>query len=63
MSEAPNTTRFSSLQDPRVRARITAAEQSVRRDRADEHDAMSADELELVIETLRAGRSLEDQGS
>jgi hypothetical protein len=64
MSEAPQArSQFSSLRDPRVLARIKSAEESVRRDVGEEYDAMSADELELVIGALRAGRSLEDQES
>lgn len=61
MSEARSpASRLNSLQDPRVLALIKAAEDGVSRDTGDEYDAMSADELELVIEALRAGRSLED---
>ncbi len=61
MSEAPNTKRrFESLMDPQVLARISAAEESVQSDTAEQHDGMSADESDRVIETLRARRSPDD---
>ena len=58
-------TRLRALEDPRVLARIHAAEERVRNGPTGEDDFTSVDELELVIANLRAERDralLEDQG-